>query len=268
MALVSLIDKIFNLDFSRRFEIIQAKNVTYNRDVYPYTLKDFVDKFRRKEFGRPTQIGIVLGTTRHSPSDCKHAGYVSDALYIPEIIQKFQKINGEIIFESFLDIDVSENILGEYNFILCGDGEVNYIVKRLLDFTGDVVEIKYDESDKPFFMKKTSRVKHHIYGVVHVLRNPWNGHKFILNLGGIGPIGTIASLRWLSDKLDDPSLLPSSPFAVVKGEERRYPTELNGYENHCEYCCKVAEEIQGEEKIYWRGKISNVTTTPIQVYPK
>lgn len=254
------------IGLSWKFERTKPENVVYNEDVYPWTLREFVNRFKRNVFGRPIKIGIVWGTTRHRPSDCKHAGYISDAIYIPELIQKFFKLNREIVFESFFDIDVTDEILKVYNLILCGDGEVNYIVTRLLRFVGDAIEIRYEAPDRPFFMEKTSRVKHHMCGVVHLLRNPWNKDRFIIHLGGIGPVGTAASLKWLCDKLDDPSLLPESPFVVVKGEEREYPPKFNGYENHCEHCCKVKEIIDGEERIYWRGKISNVAAV-IQIYP-
>lgn len=265
MALISLFENIIKIEFAPKFERIKPENVTYNRNVYPFTLKEFMKKFRKKEFGKPAKIGVVWGTTRHSPTDCKHAGYISDAMYIPELIQKLQKINREVIFKSYLDIDINEEKLKECNFILCGDGEVNYVVSELLKFVEDAIEIKYEESDKPFFMGKTSRVKHHMYGVVHLLKNPWNGNRFILHLGGIGPIGTIASFKWLCDMLKESSL-PDSPFVVVKGKEKEYPENFNGYEKHCKECCRIKEVIDGDEKVYWKGKVSNVTAI-IQIYP-
>lgn len=263
MSIISF--SIVNFEFAPKFEKIKPESITLNKDVYPYTLKEFMDKFKRNTFGRPTEIWVIWGTTRHKPSDCKHAGYISDAMYIPELIQKFQKLNKNVIFKSALDIDVDEEDLKSINFILCGDGEVNYIAAKLLDSIGDAIKIKYEKPDKPFFMEKTSRVKHHMYGVVHILKNPWarDRERFILQLGGIGAIGTISALKWFSDKLDRLTLLPNSPFAVIKGEEKKYPYEFNGYENHCEYCCRVVEE----EGVYWRGKISNVLAT-IQQYPQ
>lgn len=246
--------------------ILSGRKITYNADFYPYTLGKFKNMFHEKKFGNPTKIGIVWGTSRHNPINCKHAGYISDSMYIPEIIQKFQKLNGEVIFNSFLDIDLKDEDIGEYNFILCGDGEVNCIVTRLLELIGEGLEIKYDMTNGPFFNDKNSRVINHMYGVVQILKNPWNEDRFILQLGGIGPIGTVSSLKWLNDKLDITSKVPNSPFVIVKGEEKGYSLDFRGYENHCEKCCKVEEIIDKEKKVYWKGKISNVTTV-VKIYP-
>lgn len=245
----------------------KAQDIEYNKEVYPYTFGEFAKAVRGRAFGRPTRIAIVWGTTRHSPPECKHPAYVSDAMYIPELMQKLQQLDRNIHFHSYLDVDMSEKVLGECNLVLCGDGEVNYVVARLLSLVGEAVEIRYAEADKPYFMDKVSRVKHHMFGVVHLLRSPWNRDRFVIQFGGIGTAGTIASLKWLSDRLlDKPSLLPSSPFIVVKGEEKGYWPEFDGFENHCPYCCKDVELVDGVEKGRWSGKISNVSAV-VQVYP-
>ena len=256
---------IFNLEAVIPF-ILSDSEITYNKEFYPYTLSEFKNMLQNKKFGNPTIIGIVWGTSRHNPIYCKHAGYISDSMYIPEIIQKFQKLNSDIVFNSFLDIDLKDEDIGEYNFILCGDGEVNCIVTRLLEFIGEKLEIKYNMTNGPFFNDNNSRVMNHMYGVVQILKNPWNEDRFILQLGGIGPIGTVSSLKWLNDKLDITSKVPDSPFVIVKGEEKRYSLDFRGYENHCEKCCKVEEIIDNEKKVYWKGKISNVTTA-VKIYP-
>lgn len=263
---------LINLEISLFIEKgkeVKDEHIEYNKDISPYTLKEFVEVFKKNIFGKPTKIGIVWGTTRHKPRECKHPGYISDAMYIPELIQNFQKLNRNVEFKSFLDIDIlsEPELLKEYNLILCGDGEVNGVVAKLLKFAGDALKIKYKDPTLPFFDNKTSRAEHNMYGVVYVLRNLWaekNRNRFIIFVGGIGPIGTIASIKWLAENLLSSSL-PNSPFVIVKGEEKEYQG-FDGYKNHCEYCCKIIEKINGEEKVYWEGKISNVSAV-LQVYP-
>lgn len=184
-------------------------------------------------------------------------------MYVPEIIQNINKLNDNMNFKSFLDIDLTDAEKKNYNFILCGDGEVNYLAKEVLDIYHPVNKIKYLQSDKPFYDVSQSRAKNNMFGVIQFFKNPWNEveEKFIIHVGGIGPIGTIAGLKWLSsalDKRNDTNKLPQYPFFTIYGKEKDdYSEKFDGYKNHCRECSIVNDgEID-----YYRSKISNIVSS-------
>jgi len=253
---IESIEQVFSMSRNRD----QSSEVDYNKCVYPYTPKEFIKRLEKGKFGN--DIAIVWGTTRHSPGDCKHPGYISDAMYVPEIIQNIHKLNKNINFKSFLDIDLTDEDKKNYNFILCGDGEVNYLAKKILDIYSSVNKIKYFQSDGPLYDVSQSRAKNNMHCVIQFFKNPWNKNeeKFIIHVGGIGPIGTIAGLKWLSfalDKKNYKSKLPHYPFFTIYGEEKDdYSEKFDGYKNHCKECSIVNED----KNVYYRGKISNVVS--------
>ncbi len=260
------------LSISEPYESNEYKLRPPNPEIYPWSPVDFRSKLKKGEFGN--NIGIVWGTTRHNTEGCKHPGYISDSMYILEIIQQIYKINKNVDFKSFLDIDLVDGSIkkeyNDYNFIICGDGEVNCLVSMLMEYIKDAAVIKYDRPNGSFFgyknhhedqQKCDSKHNYNNYGVVQFLKNRWNYERFLICVGGVGPIGTIAGLKWLSNVLNDPTKMPN-PFVIVKGLEKRYHKDFVGYEKHCEACSIIKQN----ENVFYEGKISNIEDC-IPVWP-
>lgn len=262
MSIISIFDALFNFQPTFSISKIEAKSVVHDPEIYPYNLRDFISAFKRKCFGNPTEIGVVWGTTRHDSTECKHPGYVSDVLYVPELLIKLFELNKRTVIKSYLDIDIDVKVLQKQNFIVLGDGEVNYISSKIAMTLAEASKVKYKSHAEPFFGNQTSKGNHNMYGIVHILANPWNSNYFILHMAGIGPIGTLGAIRWFHKTMCRPKSLPNFPIAIVKAEEKEYPPKFNGHLKHCPLCCKVIDK----KVVYWEGKISNVTAV-VRVYP-
>jgi hypothetical protein len=235
-----------------------------------FTISSLRNGIRKEEFGKPCDIAFVWGTTRHEDTTCKHPGFISDAMYTPELLQAVQGVSNWSRFYSFLDIDsFDETVRKRYNLVLFGDGEVNLMSAKFIEWLGGYGLVSYDHPTKSHLkepLKMNNSARFGSYGVATVARNPWNESKFVILLAGVGPIGTTAIIKWFADELRTPSPLSSSSVVVVRGMEKSsYPDKFSGSKSLCASCCKPKNGKAG----YWPGKISNVeTVTPIYPFPE
>lgn len=242
---------------------------------FHYSVGEFCDKFKNKDFGN--KIAFVYGTSRHE-TDCLHPGFVSDALYVPEIIEGLRNLykNKNLIFKSFLDIDVSDKIRKDWNIITIGDGEVNNISCKMLGLCKYETFLEYPDPESPIYDKKggnileisekEARMKYNNIGAIIIGKNPWNKFKeqerFMIYLAGIGPIGTVTSLNYFSKviaELESRDYTKNFCEMVVAGIKKEYEKKSMNYKNLCPNCCI----LKNENNYYYEGELSNVKRVTI-----
>jgi hypothetical protein len=232
----------------------------------PYKLKDgtplsftsfrrlVVDgKFSQKTEDRPKfELAIVFGSGRYHKG-ARQAGLVSDTLFVPEIISKFQKELGtgtDFVANSYLDIDIMAGgkfpsaVTQSCNLVLSGTGDTNCFTAAVFETyekRGRKLKIRtvepYYSSELVGLNERGGEVvfggpANPNLGMLTLCANPWSqASRFIALAGGIEPIGTVAALRAFLDCLTDPSPIPDNkyeeglPAILVVGNSAEYDEE-------------------------------------------